>query len=405
MPSSSELIEVGDLWGAHNYSPVPVVIHKAEGAWVTDVEGKRYLDMLSAYSAMSFGHCHPELVAAAKEQLETCTLTSRAFHNDQLPVFCRSLAQLCGLDKVLPMNSGAEAVETAIKAARRWGYEVKGVPADKARILTFHNNFHGRTTTIVGFSTSSDSSEGFGPFTPGFDTAPFGDIEAARRRAVHGETVGVLIEPIQGEGGIVVPPEGYMAQMRELCDEYGMLLISDEIQTGLGRTGKMFDTQHDGVKPDIYILGKALGGGILPISAIVGTKEVMDVFTPGSHGSTFGGNPLACAVALKAIEILERGDLIEASATNGAWFMEKLAAIKNPLIHEVRGRGLLIGLELLKVPAKALSKKLYARGILCKDTRESVIRFAPPLMISREDLEHALTEIEASLAELASEAG
>jgi len=394
-PSNSErIMEVAQTWGAANYAPLPVVLTRGEGVWVEDVEGRRYLDMLGGYSAMSFGHVHPELVAAASIQLQRLTLTSRAFYNDQLPYFCRELAELLGQDLVLPMNSGAEAVETAIKAARKWGYETKTVPEGRARIVAFANNFHGRTTTIVGMSTTPSAHEHYGPFAPGFDLVPFGDIEAVKE-AIGPETVAVLVEPIQGEGGVVVPPRGFLAGLREMCDAEEVLLLCDEIQTGLGRTGKILDAHHEDVRADITIVGKALGGGLVPVSACAGRREVMGVFTPGTHGSTFGGNPLGAAVGRKAIEILARGELVRAAEETGAYFADALASLDSPLIAETRGRGLLQAIQLTEEvgDARKLAEALVAKGVLTKNARNDVLRFAPPLAIEREEIDFAIERI------------
>ncbi|GAB4568935.1 MAG: ornithine--oxo-acid transaminase [Haliangiales bacterium] len=402
---TSALIATERQFGAHNYKPLPVVIRQGRGAWVKDVEGRDYLDMLSAYSALSFGHCHPDLLEALSAQLQTLTLTSRAFYNDQLPLFCKELAALTRLDKVLPMNTGAEAVETAIKAARKWGYDHKGVAADSARIIVFADNFHGRTTTIVGFSTSPETRDGFGPYDGGFDIVPYGDL-AAVERAMRDDTVAVLVEPIQGEGGINIPPAGFLAGLRDLCRDHNALLICDEIQTGLGRTGALFDSDHEGVTPDLLILGKALGGGILPLSAVVGREAVMSVFQPGTHGSTFGGNPLAVAVGRKVVDLLANGGMVERSATLGQYLQTQLEALARPyrdtLVKEVRGRGMLIGLELTDSagPARHLCEKLVLRGVLCKDTSDSVVRFAPPFVIAQDDIDFALKQVALTLEEM-----
>lgn len=395
---AEELMALERTYGANNYQPLPVVLERGEGSWVIDVGGKRYLDMLGAYSALSFGHRHPDLVRAAKTQLDKLTLTSRAFYNDQLPLFCRELADLCQQDVVLPMNSGAEAVETAIKAARRWGYEVKGVPKGRARIIAMANNFHGRTTTIVSFSTTASAYEGYEPLTQGFDIVPFGDAGAVER-AIVDETVAVLVEPIQGEGGVVVPPRGYLKSLRDLCDRHRVLLLCDEIQTGLGRTGKVLDAHHEDVRADITMLGKSLGGGIVPLSAAVGTHEAMGVFTPGTHGSTFGGNPLAAAVGRRAIGLLERSDLVGRARRLGEYFHQGLASIDSPFIAEVRGRGLLQAIELTEDAGsgRAVAEALVERGVLTKNARRSVLRFAPPLVISRGEIDHALEQIEQTL--------
>ncbi len=386
--SAAELQALEERWGAHNYHPLPVVVSRAEGPWVYDVGGRRYLDCLSAYSAVNQGHCHPRIVAALRDQAARVTLTSRAYRNDQLPLFCRELAQLCGMDMVLPMNTGAEAVETAIKSARRWGYMQKGIARDRAEIVVCSNNFHGRTTTIVGFSSDPASRDGFGPFTPGFRTVPFGDADALAA-ALGPESCAFLVEPIQCEAGILIPPEGYLALAAELCRERGVLLIADEIQTGLGRTGKLFGCEHEGVHPDVYVLGKALSGGVYPVSAVVSRRDVLGVFDPGSHGSTFGGNPLGCAVAREALRVLRDEDLPARSAELGAWFLRELRNIEHPEIREVRGRGLLAGIE-LHGPARPYCERLQRLGLLCKETHDCVIRLAPPLVVERQDLEWAL---------------
>ena len=393
---SAALIALEERWGAHNYHPLDLVIERAEGAWVWDVDGKRYLDCLAAYSAVNQGHAHPRILAALVEQAHKVTLTSRAFRNDQLPLFCEQLAELCGMEMVLPMNTGAEAIETAIKAARRWGYEVKGIPADQAEIVVFENNFHGRTTTIVGFSSSTEYRRGFGPFAPGFRIVPFGDIAAARR-AIGPHTCAVLVEPIQAEAGILIPPDGWLSALSALCREQNVLFMADEIQTGLGRTGKLFACDHEGVIPDLYILGKALSGGFYPVSAVVSRRDVLGVFGPGSHGSTYGGNPLACAVARAALDVLADEGLTARSAELGAWFVGQLRAIASPAITEVRGRGLLIGIELTG-PARPVCEALMTRGVLCKETHDNVVRLAPPLVVAREDLAWAVTQLAEVLA-------
>jgi ornithine--oxo-acid transaminase len=396
--NTKDLRALSELHSAHNYHPLPIVIAEAEGAWVTDVEGRRYLDMLAAYSAVNFGHRHPRLVEAARRQLDRVTLVSRAFDHDQFGHFVTELADLAGKDMVLPMNSGAEAVETALKTARKWGYEVKGVPAEQANIITFEGNFHGRTTTIVSFSTDPDARNSYGPFTPGFRTVPYGDAEALRA-AVDENTVGVLIEPIQGEAGVNVPPSGFLTAVREICTEAGALMLADEIQSGLGRTGTTFAVEHENVVPDVYILGKALGGGIMPISAVVADEEVLGVFKPGQHGSTFGGNPLACAIAREVIAILKTGEFQERSRTLGAHLHERLGALPVERVREVRGRGLWAGVE-LNGKARPVSEKLMDRGVLAKETHETTLRLAPPLVIDKSDLDWALDHLEEVLAEL-----
>lgn len=389
--SAQNLVAVENKWGAHNYAPLDVVIERGEGAWLYDVNGKRYLDCLSAYSAVSQGHCHPRIMEAMREQASRVTLTSRAFRNDQLPLFCEELAGFCGMEAVLPMNTGAEAVETAIKAARRWGYRKKGIPDGAAEIIVCENNFHGRTTTIVGFSTEQAYRENFGPFTPGFVIVPFGDAEAIER-AITPNTCAILVEPIQCEAGIIIPPRGYLSRLSALCHHHGILLLADEIQTGLGRTGMPFACDYESVKPDAYILGKALSGGYYPVSAFVSRREVMDVFEPGSHGSTYGGNPLGCAVALAALEVIRAERLPERSAELGAWLLEELRTIRHPAIREIRGRGLLVGIE-LTVPARSYCEALMDEGVLCKETHDYVIRVAPPLVVERDDLEWAAGRI------------
>jgi len=391
-----DLRALSDAHSAHNYNPLPVVISAAEGAWVTDVEGRRYLDMLAAYSAINFGHRHPRLVAAAKRQLDRVTLVSRAFDHDQFGPFCAELAALAGMDMVLPMNTGAEAVETAIKTARKWGYEVKGVPDGQAVIVAFEGNFHGRTTTIVSFSTDPDARGHYGPYTPGFRVVPYGD-PAALAEAMDSRVVGVLIEPIQGEAGVIVPPPGYLARVRELCTARGALMIADEIQSGLGRTGTTFACEHDGVVPDVYVLGKALGGGIVPLSAVVSSSEILGVFKPGQHGSTFGGNPLACAVGREVIAMLGTGEYQERSAKLGTHLHHRLAALPGDAVRAVRGRALWAGVEFTALSGRQACERLAARGVLAKDTHGTTIRLAPPLMISEEDLDWALDQVEEML--------
>jgi len=388
---TQEFLALEDRWGAHNYHPLDVVVERAEGPWVYSVDGERYLDCLSAYSAVNQGHCHPRILKTLQEQAARVTLTSRAFRNDQLPLFYQELAEICGMDRVLPMNTGAEAVETAIKAARRWGYRNKGIAKDEAVILVCDNNFHGRTTTIVGFSSDPDSTTDFGPFSPGFQSIPYGDPEALRQ-AITPNVCALLIEPIQCEAGINIPPAGYLKQVETICRENNVLLLLDEIQTGLGRTGKMFCADHEDVRPDAFILGKALSGGFYPVSAVVARNEVLDVFEPGSHGSTYGGNPLGCAVARTALQVLKDEELVERSARLGAWFLNELKQIRHADISEVRGKGLLIGVE-LNVPARRYCERLKELGLLCKETHEFVIRIAPPLVISEEDLQWAVERI------------
>lgn len=389
--ATDDFIASEEAWGAHNYHPLDLVIREARGAWVTDVEGNRYLDCLSAYSAVNQGHCHPRILATLVEQASRVTLTSRAFRNDQLGAFCEELAALCDMEMVLPMNTGAEAVETAIKAARRWGYRNKGIADGRARIVAFENNFHGRTTTIVGFSSEPSYREGFGPFAPGFDLVPFGDIDALRA-AITDDTCAVLIEPIQCEAGVLLPPDGFLRAVSALCREHNVLLIADEIQTGLGRTGRMFACDHEGVQPDMYVLGKALSGGFYPVSAVVSRRDVLGVFGPGSHGSTFGGNPLGCAVARTALNVLRDERLVERSAELGAWFLAQVRTIDHPAIKAVRGRGLMVAIELHE-PARPYCEALKMRGMLCKETHEVVIRLSPPLVVDRDDLAWAVEQL------------
>ena len=387
---------------ARNYHPLPVVIERGDGVWVHDVDGRRYFDALSAYSALNFGHRHPQLIAAAVEQLERLTLTSRAFHNDQLGPFCQQLARFCGKDLVLPMNTGAEAVESAIKVARKWGYDHRGVPRDEARIVVCDGNFHGRTTTLVSMSSDPVARGGFGPYTAGFSSIPFGDA-GALEAAIDEHTVAFLVEPIQGEAGVIVPSPGYLAAIRSICDAHDMLLIADEVQTGLGRTGKRFAVDHESVTPDIYILGKALGGGIVPVSAIAADERVLSVLGPGEHGSTFGGNPLACAVAREVIALLEDGTLAEHAARLGAQVAERLRRRALPAVTEVRQIGLWLGLDIDPVAASAreVCERLLEHGVLCKDTHERTVRIAPPLTVLPGELDWALARIETVLAELA----
>jgi ornithine--oxo-acid transaminase len=393
-----DLRALSQAHSAHNYHPLPIVIAEAQGAWVTDAEGRRYLDMLAAYSALNFGHRHPALIAAAQRQLDRVTLVSRAFDHDQFGLFCAELADLAGMEMVLPMNTGAEAVETAIKTARKWGYEVKGVPADEAVIVAFDGNFHGRTTTIVSFSTDPDARASFGPYTPGFRVVPYGDADALAA-AMDPNVVGVLIEPIQGEAGVVVPPPGYLAAVRELCTAHGALMIADEIQSGLGRTGATFACEHEGVRPDMYLLGKALGGGIVPVSAVVSSRAVLGVFQPGQHGSTFGGNPLACAVGREVIALLATGEYQERSAKLGAHLHDRLSALPRDVVRRVSGRGLWAGVEFTSLPGRIACERLAARGVLAKDTHGTAIRLAPPLMISEPDLDWGLDQLEAAIRE------
>lgn len=397
MATSSEIIAKTVQLGANNYHSREVVIEHALGAKVYDPEGRAYYDMLSAYSALNFGHLHPEIAAAAMEQLQKVTLTSRAFHNAVLGDFYEQLCDLTGKAMILPMNTGAEAVETALKTARRWGVEVKGVANEQQEIIVCANNFHGRTIAIISFSTDPSARINYGPYTPGFKIIPYGDA-AALEQAVTDRTVGFLVEPIQGEAGIIVPPEGYLRQVREICTRNNILMIADEVQTGFARTGRMFACQYEQISPDILVMGKALGGGIMPVSAIAADAEVLGVYTPGTHGSTFGGNPLACAVAIKAMEILVRDDYPQMAAEKGAYFMERLRQIKNPHIKEIRGKGLLIGME-FDHPAEEYLDKMMAHGVLAKDTHECTIRFAPPLTISYAELDDACDRITQALQE------
>jgi ornithine--oxo-acid transaminase len=393
--NSQELIALTERYSAHNYAPLDVVLVRGEGVWLTDVEGKRYMDFCGAYSAMNFGHCNPRILRAAHQQLDTLTLVSRAFYADQVAYLCKELSELAGKDKVLLMNTGAEAVETSIKAVRRWGYEIKGIPEDKAEIIVFNDNFHGRTTTIVGFSSQPDSRRGFGPFTPGFKLVPYGDA-AAVEAAITPHTAAVLVEPILGEGGVILPPPGFLPRVRELCTKHNVLMIADEIWTALGRTGKLFAAEHEGVVPDLYLIGKSLGGGLMPISAVIANDEVMNVFTPGSHGSTLGGNPLACAIAREAIAIFKEEKLADRAAESGAYLIDRLKRMQSPVIKDVRGRGLMIGVEIdaSAGEAKDFAKKLLHEGVLCKDTRVQTLRFAPPLIITKEQIDWALDRIQ-----------
>jgi ornithine--oxo-acid transaminase len=390
--NSQKFIKLDDIYSAHNYHPLDVVIERAEGVWVYDVEGNKYLDCLSAYSALNQGHRHPLIIDAAIEQLNRVTLTSRAFRNDQMGPFLKELCELTGYDKALPMNTGAEAVETAIKAARKWGYKVKEVPKDQAEIIVCHGNFHGRTTTIVGFSSDEQYREDFGPFTPGFTTIPYGDVQALEE-AITAETVAFLVEPIQGESGVIVPPDGYLAAAAEICARHNVLFMADEIQTGLGRTGRLFASENEGVRPDLVIIGKALSGGFYPVSAVLSDREVLGLFQPGDHGSTFGGNPLASAIGRAALKVIIDEDLIGRSAKLGEYFKGRLLRLESDHIKEVRGKGLLIGVELNK-PARSFCESLKKSGILCKETHENVIRLAPPLIIGKQEIDWAMTHIE-----------
>ncbi|MFI6049084.1 ornithine--oxo-acid transaminase [Streptomyces violascens] len=398
---TEDAIRSAEAHSAHNYHPLPVVVASAEGAWMTDVEGRRYLDMLAGYSALNFGHGNRRLIDAAKAQLDRVTLTSRAFHHDRFAQFCTELAELCGKDMVLPMNTGAEAVETAVKTARKWGYKVKGVPDGQAKIVVARDNFHGRTTTIVSFSTDPEARADYGPYTPGFEIVPYGDL-TAMRAAVTDNTVAVLLEPIQGEAGVLVPPTGYLAGVRELTRERNVLFMADEIQSGFGRTGKTFACEHEGVVPDVYILGKALGGGVVPVSAVAASSEVLGVFRPGEHGSTFGGNPLACAVALEVIAMLRTGEYQQRATELGDHLHHELGLLTGAgAVEAVRGRGLWAGVDINPSygTGREISEKLMDRGVLVKDTHGSTIRIAPPLVISKEDLDWGLDQLRAVLAE------
>ena len=391
-------LDEAERFSAHNYHPLPVVLDRGEGSWVWDVDGNRYLDMLSSYSALNQGHRHPLVLKAARDQLDRLTLTSRAFHNDQMGPFLRELCEASGFDAALPMNTGAEAVETAIKMVRKWGYQVRGVPDGQAEIIVCEDNFHGRTTTIVGFSSEDQYREGFGPFTPGFKLVPYGDVDALRR-AIGPNTVGFMVEPIQGEAGVVVPPDGYLRETAAICRDSGVAYVADEIQTGLGRTGRLFCCDWEGVRPDVLVVGKALGGGVYPVSAVIADAEFMDVFRPGDHGSTFGGNPLGAAVGRASLRVILDDDLSRRSDELGSWFMDRLRAIASPHVEEVRGKGLLIGVVIRESSgtARPFCEALQERGILAKETHHQIVRFAPPLTVERADLEAALTEIEAVL--------
>ncbi|MDR6225102.1 ornithine--oxo-acid transaminase [Desmospora profundinema] len=395
MSRNQSLIELTEKHGARNYHPLPIVIAKAEGVWVEDADGNRYMDMLSAYSALNHGHRHPRLIQALKEQADKVTLTSRAFHNDQLGLFYERVAQLTGKSMVLPMNTGAEAVETAIKAVRRWAYDKKGVPENQAEIIVCEENFHGRTLAAVSLSSSDEYKRGFGPLLPGIKVIPYGDEEALRQ-AITPHTAAFMVEPIQGEAGVIVPPEGFLKKAADICRENRVLFVADEIQTGFGRTGQLFACDWDEARPDLIIMGKALGGGVLPISAVAADEDVLGVFEPGSHGSTFGGNPLACAVAIAALDVLVEEDLTRRSRELGETFISELRKIKNPDIKEIRGKGLFIGVE-LHGPARPYCEQLADAGLLCKETHENTIRFAPPLTITREELDWALEKVRAVL--------
>jgi len=397
--SSEDFLQQADLWSPTNYAPLPVVISRAEGVWVWDVEGNKYLDCLSAYSATNQGHCHPRIVETMRQQAGRCTLTSRAFQNDQMGPFLEKLCNLVGYDKALPMNTGAEAVETAIKTVRKWGYKVKGVAENAAEVIVCSDNFHGRTTTIVGFSTEEQYKDGFGPFTPGFKVVRYGDLSALEA-AINDNSVGFLVEPNQGEGGVIVPPDGYLSEAAQLCADNNVPFIADEIQTGLGRTGRLLCSDWDRIRPDILILGKALGGGVYPVSAVCADDGFMEVYNPGDHGSTFGGNPLGAAVAMTALDVILDENLAEKAEENGDWFMNELRAIDSPHVVEVRGKGLLIGVVISDEsgPANPFCKALIKRGILAKETHEQVIRFAPPLVITRETLKSVLPDISSVLS-------
>ena len=388
---TQDYVELENHYGAHNYHPLDVVIERAEGVWVYDVEGKRYLDCLAAYSAVNQGHCHPKILQTLEEQARKVTLTSRAFRNEQLPLLCKELHELTGFDMVLPMNSGAEAVETAIKTARKWGYKVKGIPRDQAEIIVCANNFHGRTVTIVSFSTDEQYRDGFGPFTPGFKVIPFGDARALRE-AITPNTCAFLVEPIQGEAGIVIPPEGFLRESAEICRKNNVLLMADEIQSGLGRTGKLFAYMHERITPDVLIVGKALAGGFYPVSAVLASREILGVYNPGDHGSTFGGNPMGCAIARTALRVLIEERMVERSAELGAYFLTLLQTLRSSDVKEVRGKGLWIGIE-LRSPARPYCEALKEEGILCKETHDRVIRIAPPLIIRREEIDWAFEQI------------
>ena len=390
-------IDLVEAHSARNYAPLPVVIAEGDGAWVRDVDGRRYLDMLAAYGALNFGHRHPQLTAVARAQLDRLTLTSRAFHNDQLGTFCAALAELAGMDLVLPMNTGAEGVETALKTARKWGYQVKGIPADQAKIVIVGGNFHGRTITIVSFSDDKESTADFGPFTPGFVSVPYGDADALRA-AIDDWTAAVLIEPIQGEGGVIIPPDGYLRAVRDVCTEANVLMIADEIQSGLGRTGYTFACDHEGVRPDVYVLGKALGGGIVPLSAVVSRRDVLGVFRPGEHGSTFGGNPLACAIGIEVVRMISTGEYQEHAAALGDRLAEMLQTLPDEAVTAVRSRGLWAGIDLANRTGRDVCESLLRRGILAKDAHEHTIRLAPPLVIEATDLEWAIGQLAEELA-------
>ncbi len=397
---AKELISLEDRFGAKNYNPLDVILSKGEGIWVWDVEGKKYMDCLSAYSAVNQGHCHPKIHQVLVEQSKKLTLTSRAFRNDQLAFFYKDLCDLTQSHKVLLMNSGAEAVETAIKTVRKWGYETKGIPLDKAEIIVCDNNFHGRTLTIISFSSDENSRQHFGPFTPGFKSIPFGDTDALEN-AITEKTVAFMVEPIQGEAGVIIPPDGYLKKVREICTKNNVVLILDEIQTGLGRTGKLLAEEHEGIQSDLTLIGKALSGGFYPVSAVLSTEAVLGVLNPGQHGSTFGGNPLACAIARKALQVLMEEEMIENSARMGEYFLSELKKINSPVIQEIRGKGLMIAIELKKesqIGARQICERLLEKGILCKDTHSYTIRFAPPLIIKKDEVDFVVNKITEALS-------
>jgi len=389
-----DFVVLEDLYSAHNYHPLDVVVNRAKGIWVWDVEGKKYLDFLSAYSAVNQGHCHPRIVKVLENQSKKLTLTSRAFRNDQLPLFAKELCEFAGYEMLLLMNSGAEAVETAIKAARKWAYQKKGIPQGRAEIIACTNNYHGRTVTIISFSTEPLYRKDFGPFTPGFVIVPYGDLDALET-AINPNTAAFIVEPIQAEAGIIIPPEGYLKDAKELCEKHNVLFVADEIQTGLGRTGKFFGCEHEGVKPDLVVIGKSLGGGVYPISAVLSQRDVLGLFKPREHGSTFGANPLACAVARESLHVIQDEELIENSTKQGRYFLEKLKTIKSRHIKDVRGKGLLIGIELNPEAggARRFCEELQNEGLLCKETHENIIRFAPPLIIKQKDLNWAFKRV------------
>lgn len=398
MSKTKKMIQEVEKWSAHNYHPIPIVISEGEGVWVKDVEGKKYIDMLAAYSAVNQGHRHPKIVQALIDQAQKMPLTSRAFHNDKMGEYLEKLCTLTGFEKALPMNTGAEAVETALKAVRKWGYQVKGVPALQAEIITCENNFAGRTISTISFSTEAQYKDGFGPFTPGFKSVPYGDLTALEEM-INDNTVAVILEPIQGEGGILVPPEGYLKGVRTLTEKNNVLMVCDEIQTGFGRTGKLFAFEHEGIKPDVVTVGKALSGGLYPVSAMLSSAEVMDVFNPGDHGSTFGGNPLGSAVAMAALDVLVDENLVEQSQVLGEYLMAELRLIKSPHVKEIRGKGLFVGIELNEEAggARGFCEALMDKGLLCKETHEHTIRLAPPLVITKDELDFCIDQLKAVL--------